>query len=79
MVSSKRDTIYVDVATDYVEFMCGKCDCHANLVRVGPGTPNESTDLKNITVLGFLAECPKCHEKGIFKINLMGTKRGSEE
>lgn len=73
------DLIYPDMFTDYLEFVCGKYGERARIVRIGPNEPSRSTDLKNITILGIDTECPRCHQEGFIKINLLGVKVGSEE
>ena len=71
----KTELIYVSAeSSEYITFTCGKCEVSAKLVTIRPDEPNPSTDLKNITILGFETECSKCRQEGFFKMNLMGAE-----
>ncbi|HEB36973.1 hypothetical protein LCGC14_0941180 [marine sediment metagenome] len=71
----ETELIYVSAeSSEYITFTCGKCKKGAKLVTIRPDEPNPSTDLKNITILGFEVECPECGEEGFFKMNLMGAE-----
>ncbi len=71
----KTESIYVSAeSSEYIAFICGKCQRTAKLLTIRPDEPNPSTDLKHITILGFEVECPECGEEGFFKLNLMGAE-----
>ena len=71
------DLIYVGQSGEYITFFCGKCNREAKLVTIRPNEPNPSTDLKNIGILGFYTECPKCGQTGFFKMDLDAEIKGS--
>lgn len=60
--------------SEYIMFICGKCKTEAKLITICPDEPNPSTDLKNITILGFDVKCPKCEQEGFFKMNIGGAE-----
>ena len=71
----ETEQTYISVVSgDYISFTCGKCEIGSRLVKICPDEPNPSTDLKNITILGFSTKCPKCGDEGFFKLNLLGVE-----
>lgn len=71
----ESESIYISVESgEYITFTCGKCETEAKLVTIRPDEPNPSTDLKNITILGFETECPECGQEGFFKMDIGGAE-----
>lgn len=71
----KTESIYVSAeSSEYITFICGKCQRTAKLLTIRPDEPNPSTDLKKIGILGFETECPKCGQRGFFKLSLLGVE-----